>query len=101
MSGKEFLKDFKEEEEVGFAVLLKPREEEIKKPNVLPEEVQDILDKYRDIISNGTLATLPPQRAVSHQIDFVPGASLPNKAAYKMTPEQNKEIARQVQELLD
>ena len=87
MSGKEFLKDFKEEEEVGFVVLLKPREEEIKKPNVLPEEVQDILDKYRDIISNGTLATLPPQRAVSHQIDFVPGASLPNKAAYKMTPE--------------
>src|SRR5271156_1945210 len=31
MSGKEFLKYFKEEEEIGFAVLLKPKEEEVKK----------------------------------------------------------------------
>ena len=85
MSGKEFLKDFKEEE-VGFAVMLKPREEEVKKDNVLPKEVQDVLDKYKDIMSNGTPATLPPQRIVSHQIDFLLGASLPNKATYKMTP---------------
>ena len=35
------------------------------------------------------------------QIDFIPGASLPNEASYKMTPKQNKEIERQVQELLD
>ena len=94
MSGKEFLKDFKDEEEVGFAILLKPKEEEMKKATVFPKEVRDVLDKYKDIIRDGTPATLPPQRAVSHQIDFVPGDSLPNKAAYKMTPEQNKEIAR-------
>ena len=33
-------------------------------------------------------------------IEFIPWASFPNKAAYKMSPNQNKEIARQVQELL-
>lgn len=60
-----------------------------------------MLQEYKDIVSDGTPATLPPRRSISHQIDFVPGASLPNKAAYKLTPYQNKEVARQVQELLE
>ena len=47
------------------------------------------------------LECLPPIRDISHQIDLIPGAVLPNKVAYKMTPQQNEEIARQIQELLD
>ena len=38
---------------------------------------------------------------ISHQIDFVLGASFPNKEEYKLTHDQNLEVARQVQELLD
>ena len=34
-------------------------------------------------------------------MDFIPRLSLPNKAAYKMTPQENEEIRKQVQELLD
>ena len=34
-------------------------------------------------------------------MDFIPGMSLPNKAAYKMTPQENEEIQKQVQGLLD
>lgn len=52
-------------------------------------------------MSDGIATMLPPPRIVSHQIDFILIASLPNKDAYKMTHEQNKEVARQVQELLD
>lgn len=55
-----------------------------------------MLQEYKDIVSDGAPATLPPRRSISHQIDFVLGASLPNKAAYKLTPNQNKEVARQV-----
>lgn len=44
---------------------------------------------------------LPPYRDVNNQIDLIPSATLQNKAAYKMTPVQNEEIAKQVQELLD
>ena len=51
--------------------------------------MDDLLDK------------LPPKRSVSHHIDFIPGASLPNKAAYRMSPKDNEEIRKQVQELLD
>jgi hypothetical protein len=40
-------------------------------------------------------------RSVSHYIDLIPGASLPNKAAYRLTPQENEEVKKQVQELLD
>jgi hypothetical protein len=45
--------------------------------------------------------SLPPIRSISHHIDLIPGASLPNKAAYRLTPRENKEVKNQVQELLD
>ena len=44
---------------------------------------------------------LPPLRGIEHQIDFVPGSSLPNRAAYRTSPEKTKELQKQVQELLD
>jgi hypothetical protein len=44
---------------------------------------------------------LPPLRGIEHQIDHIPGASLPNRAPYRTNPEETKEIQRQVQELLD
>ena len=55
-----------------------------------------MFDKYKDIVSNGTPPNLPPRRVISHQIDFASSASLPNKVAYKLTPNQNQEVARQV-----
>ena len=40
---------------------------------------------------------LPLVRSIKHHIDLTPQASLPNKAAYKMTPAENVEISRQMQ----
>jgi hypothetical protein len=40
-------------------------------------------------------------RGIEHQIDLIPGSSLPNRAAYTTNPEETKEIQRQDQELLD
>ncbi|XP_038877405.1 uncharacterized protein LOC120069693 [Benincasa hispida] len=44
---------------------------------------------------------LPPLRGIEHKIDFIPGAMLPNMAAYKTNPIEAKEIQRQVEELVD
>ena len=44
---------------------------------------------------------LPPIRGIEHQIDLIPGASLPNRAAYHTNHEENKEIERKIQKLLD
>jgi len=40
-------------------------------------------------------------RGIEHQIDLIPGATLPNRATYRTNPEETKEIQRQVQDLLD
>ena len=40
-------------------------------------------------------------RGIEHQIDLIPGATLPNHAAYRTNPEETKEIQWQVQDLLD
>jgi hypothetical protein len=47
------------------------------------------------------LPGLPPLRGIEHQIDLIPGTSLPNRAAYRTNPEETKEIQQQVQEWFD
>ena len=43
---------------------------------------------------------LPLIRGIEHQIDFVPGATIPNRSAYRSNSEETKEFQRQVEELL-
>ena len=49
---------------------------------------------------NDVPSGLPPIRGIEHQIDFVPGATIPNQPAYRSNPEETKELQRQVEELL-
>ena len=67
----------------------------------LPPAVASILQEYSDVFPSEIPAGLPPIRGIEHQIDLIPGASLPNRAPYRTNPEETKEIQRQVQELLD
>jgi len=48
----------------------------------LPEEIQELLQEFSDIVVDDLPDKLPPKQSISHHIDFIPGASLPNKAAY-------------------
>uniref|UniRef100_A0A2N9I0D3 Integrase catalytic domain-containing protein n=1 Tax=Fagus sylvatica TaxID=28930 RepID=A0A2N9I0D3_FAGSY len=43
---------------------------------------------------------LPPIRGIEHQIDFVPGAAIPNRPTYRSNPEETKELQRQVEDLM-
>jgi hypothetical protein len=102
MSGKELLTEVKKKEEPQFFVVRKLR---IVLTNTrvdnLPEEVQELLEEFVDIVVDELPCSFPPMRSVSHHMDLIPGASLPNKAGYKLTPKENEEVKRQVQELLD
>ena len=53
--------------------------------NVGPKEVRDLLEKYKGIVVGSQPKTLPPKRDISHYIDFILGATLLNKVAYKMS----------------
>ncbi|XP_051119802.1 uncharacterized protein LOC127243695 [Andrographis paniculata] len=59
--------------------------------------LEEMKDAYPEELPQG----LPPIRGIEHQIDFVPGASIPNRPAYRCNPDENKEIQKQVQELLE
>eukprot|EP00253_Pinus_taeda_P025282 PITA_25282 len=101
LGGNEYLKQMKEGE-VSYAVICKPKVIVTStKVYDLPIEIQEMLESYYDIIVDDLPNELPPIQRISHHIDLIPGASLPNKAAYRMTPAENEEIKKQVQELLD
>jgi hypothetical protein len=102
MSGKELLTEMEKKEDPQFFVVRKPR---IVLTNTrvddLPDDIQELLEEFADIIVDKLHHSLPPMRSVSHHIDLIPRASFPNKVAYRLTPQENEEVKRQVQGLLD
>jgi hypothetical protein len=59
-----------------------------------------LLQEFDDAFPKDIPSGLPPLRGIEHQIDLVPGASIPNRPAYKSNPEETKELQRQVDELM-
>jgi hypothetical protein len=101
ISGKEFLHQIINEE-VSFALIGKPRIVITSTKLIdLPIEIQYLLSEFVDIVVDDLPNELPPMRSINHHIDLIPGANLPNKETYRMTPKENEEIKNQVQELLN
>nr|XP_011457636.1 PREDICTED: uncharacterized protein LOC105349509 [Fragaria vesca subsp. vesca] len=66
----------------------------------IPPELTPILQEFGDVIPAELPAGLPPMRDIQHQIDLVPGSSLPNRPHYRMSPQEYEELNKQVTELL-
>eukprot|EP00253_Pinus_taeda_P031959 PITA_31959 len=94
IGGKQFEKQV-EENEVNYAIVrrAKPIVLNIEKSE-LPKEIQELLKEFQDIVVDDLPDKLPPKRSISHHIDFIPGASLPNKVAYRMSPKDNEEVRK-------
>ncbi|GJS25026.1 putative nucleotidyltransferase, ribonuclease H [Tanacetum coccineum] len=67
----------------------------------VPLQVTSILEEFTDVVSKELSSGLPPTRDIQHCIDFIPGATMPHKAAYRMSPQEHDELQRQVRELLE
>jgi len=84
-----------------FLLVPTPIKEDMPLLEGVPREITRLLEKFKDVFPDELPQGLPPLRGIEHQIDLMPGASLPNRAAYRAGPEETKELQRQVQELLD
>jgi hypothetical protein len=62
----------------------------------LPRAITNLLHEFKDVFPVEKPLELPPSRGIEHQIDLIPGASLPNRAAYRTNPEEMKKIQQQV-----
>ena len=60
-----------------------------------------MLNEFSDNVVDDFPNELPPKRDISHDIDFILGASLPNKKAYRLTPQGIEEVRKQVQGLVE
>ena len=66
---------------------------EPKTDEALPSAFKSLLQEFNDIFSHEDACMgLPSLRGIEYQIDFVPGATLPNIAVYRTNPTETKEI---------
>ncbi|GKB42957.1 transposon ty3-I gag-pol polyprotein [Tanacetum coccineum] len=68
---------------------------------ILSPLVQSLLKSYSQVFPTEIPPGLPPKRSIQHKIDLIPGASLPNKPAYRTNPQETIEIRKQVDILLE
>ena len=67
----------------------------------IPElEKISVVNEFPDVFPD-ELPGLPPDREIEFSIDLIPGAEPVSKAPYRMAPVEMKELAKQLQELLD
>lgn len=60
--------------------------DEFAETEFVPLEIQEVLNKYVDIMLPSLPKSLPPRRGIDHEIEFVPRAKPPTKNAYRMGP---------------
>lgn len=87
-------------QDTGFAVILLMSNGS---PKVTPPHVtwvKQLLDEFPDVFPDELPQGLPSLRDIQHHIDLVPGAALPNRPHYRMSPQEHEELIRQVEDLI-
>jgi hypothetical protein len=65
---------------------------ESSKEEELPEEAKGLVEEFMDVFPSELLDELPPLWDIQHQIDLVPGSSLPYRPHYHMSPNEHEEL---------
>ena len=68
---------------------------------LLPSSNVSLLQEFEDVFLEEIPKGLPHIRGIEHQINFVLGATILNRPAYRSNPEETKELQKQVSELIE
>jgi hypothetical protein len=66
----------------------------------VPEEAKGLMGEFADVFPMELPDELPPLSDIQHQINLVPGSSLPNRPHNHMSPKEHEELRHQVEGLL-
>ena len=102
LATKEDMREFREDP-TAMPLVLMYKGEVLVSNDMTPVSlgVSSVLQDFGDVFPEDVPAGLPPLHGIEHQVDLIPGATLPNRAPYMTNPEETKEIQKQVQALLD
>ena len=84
-----------------YFLVCKDNELKTNTSHTLPLVLSSLLQEFQNVFPDELPPGLPPLRGIEHRIDLIPGAPLPNKAPYRVNPDETKEIQRQVKHLID
>ncbi|XP_020676274.1 uncharacterized protein LOC110095183 [Dendrobium catenatum] len=62
--------------------------------------IEHLLDQIRDVLADPAPTALPPLRSLQHQIDLIPGSTLPNLPHHRLSPMEHQALQQLVDELL-
>ncbi|XP_031378282.1 uncharacterized protein LOC116193680 [Punica granatum] len=90
LSKSQFLQVMDRSSKAYALVLLEENEER----GDIPPVVKSLLEEFQDVVPDEIPSGLSPMRDIQHHIDLVPGAAIPSKAAYRMSPKEYEELQR-------
>nr|GEU44494.1 putative mitochondrial protein [Tanacetum cinerariifolium] len=96
-STKEFQAERKETG-VSYALIVKGIKDVME--NAISAVIKPLLAEFSKIVADDTPDALPPLRNIQHQIDLIPGASLPNLCHYRMSPKESEVLREKIEEML-
>ena len=82
-----------------FAVLVRPTEDQ--EQDSIPNEVANVLHRFKDVFPDRLPSGLPPERSRDFEIELLPGAAPKKQGLYRMSPTELQELRKQLDELLE
>lgn len=84
-------------DKVMFAIIAKEQPPEVNAHSPL---VIQLLNEYTDLLHEELPSELPPIREIKHNIDIIPGSSLPNLPHYRLSPQEHEILLGMIDGLL-
>ena len=64
-------------------------------------KLKALLEEFLDVFLEELPMELPPIWGIEHQINLIPGSTLPNGLIYRCNPEEAKELQWKIEELME